>query len=253
MAVVVARHAERHDYNCILSGTNWVATAERPWDPPLSDKGHEQGRKLGLKIQQVLSEKGLPPLTAVYSSPFLRCRQTAVAAASSSSQIKVRVEQGLAESLNENWYRSWALPNSNGTWGFRGVSALDLDTIKEPAKRSVLSLLDWEKNPIDGMDEEYESQSKIPSHYSWGNFESAQNQRDRMYSVMDVLSRQHVGETILFVSHGGPVTHLYEQVTGNDWWVHGEATYASFTLYSRDDKRKKWKPLIVNESNYLEK
>ena len=256
-AVIVARHGERHDYNCILAGTNWVATATRPWDPPLSDHGHYQGRKLGLRIQQVLTQENLSPLTAVYSSPLLRCRQTAVAAASTSSQSKVRVELGLVESLNEDWYRSWAMPNSNGEWGFqekdhhKGIP-IDVTTLKEPAKRSVLDLLQWKEHSISGMDEEYESQSRIPSSYSWGTFESAQHQRDRMQYVMECLAKKHPGETILLVSHGGPVTHLFEQLMDEGWWVHGEATYASFSLYSLDIVQNKWKPRIVNESNYLE-
>ena len=256
-AVIVARHGERHDYNCILAQTNWVATATRPWDPPLSEHGHDQGRKLGLKIQQILTKENLSPLTAVYSSPLLRCRQTAVAAASTSSRSKVRVELGLVESLNEDWYRSWAMPNSNGEWGFKekdhhkGVP-IDIKTIIEPAKRSVLELLQWKEHSINGMDEEYESHSRIPSSYSWGTFESAQHQRDRMFHVMEHLTQQHPGETILLLSHGGPVTHLYEQLTEKDWWVHGEASYASFSLYSLDVKRNSWKPRIINESKYLE-
>lgn len=248
-AVIVARHGERHDYNCILAGTNWVATAERPWDPPLSEYGHEQGRQLGRRMQQVLKEQKLAPLTAIYSSPLLRCRQTAVAAASASTQSKVRVEPGLAESMNEHWYRSWSLPNSDGTWGFKGV--VNVDTLKEPAKRSVLDLLKYDDNTIEGVDEEYQSLSTVSADYCWGNFESSQNQRERMYKVMEDLARRHPGETIMLVSHGGPVTHLYQQLTEKDWWVHGEAAYASFSVYSKDEKRKSWKPHIINESSYL--
>jgi broad specificity phosphatase PhoE len=105
---------------------------------------------------------------------------------------------------------------------------------------------------VEGIDEDYQPVSTIIADYCWGNFESSQDQRERMYKVMEDLSRRHPGETVMLVSHGGPVTHLYQQLTEKDWWVHGEAAYASFSLYSRDEKRNSWKPHIINESSYLQ-
>ena len=79
-----------------------------------------------------------------------------------------------------------------------------------------------------------------------------------MAVAMNQLASQHVGETIVLVSHGGPVTHLYKSVTGNDWNAHGQSKYCCFSIYqkeydvedddSKDAKSNKWTPLIVNRT-----
>ncbi|KAG7342183.1 phosphoglyceromutase [Nitzschia inconspicua] len=77
--VVVARHGERWDYlqRDAGKGKEWIECAERPWDPPLSPNGLKQALRLGEHLGIKLQELGLPPISAVYTSPFLRCRQTA--------------------------------------------------------------------------------------------------------------------------------------------------------------------------------
>jgi hypothetical protein len=66
----------------------------------------------------------------------------------------VRIEWGLAESINESWYRSWALPGSDGTWGFRlpGQEIIDPVTLHPASKQPVGSLLDWKAtlSPLTG-------------------------------------------------------------------------------------------------------
>ena len=77
------------------------------------------------------------------------------------------------------------------------------------------------------------------------------------------------------LSVGGPVTHLYENLTGNDWSVHGESKYCCYSIYRRwiddnndeaggdgndnDDKvatetsrRPRWEPLVVNKTVHVE-
>jgi broad specificity phosphatase PhoE len=123
--VVMARHGERRDYVDLAEGKNWIPTASRPWDPPLSQHGVEQSRRMGQAIRQTLKELGLPPISVVYSSPLQRCRQTAAAAIGSlvdeatQDSFAVRVEEGLTESANAAWYGSWCLPGADSTWGYR--------------------------------------------------------------------------------------------------------------------------------------
>lgn len=81
--VVMARHGERQDYVDKAAGKNWIPTTNKPWDPPLSDTGKEQSRKMGQAIHTMIETHGLPPLTNVYSSQLIRCRQTAAAAITS--------------------------------------------------------------------------------------------------------------------------------------------------------------------------
>ena len=59
--LVAARHGEREDYIQRDAGENWIATADRPWDPPLSSAGHQQVRELGRRVARSLVEHGLPP------------------------------------------------------------------------------------------------------------------------------------------------------------------------------------------------
>lgn len=46
---------------------------------------------------------------------------------------------------------------------------------------------------------------------------------------------------------GGPVTHLYESLTGNNWDVHGESKYCCYSIYQQADGEATWKPLVVNQ------
>lgn len=76
---------------------------------------------------------------------------------------------------------------------------------------------------------------------------------------------------VLFLNTGGPVTHLYESLTGNNWSEHGMAKYCSCSIYyqteneadadedneketeEKDTKQQqqqhttKWKALMVNQ------
>jgi|Transcript_11843 broad specificity phosphatase PhoE len=256
--VIVARHGERLDYSTRDEGGNWIPTTTTPWDPPLTEQGHKQGNALGETVSKLLQERGLAGVSAVYSSPFTRCRQTAVAAvnglSANKSSIAVRLEQGLAESLNESWYRSWCVPGTNGSWGFRPKNAdgtvvdFDLASIHPQAKLPVQSiLLELEKDQsISGMDSDYSSDHKIKQNYMWGTFESQQDQRTRMHDMIERLAKAHPGETIMLFSHGGPVTHLYEELTGNHWSAHGESSYACYSVYEKEGEG--WIPLLVNQN-----
>lgn len=306
--VIVARHGERLDYIMRDRGENWVqqqqqvdgvtvsAASGRPWDTPLTKHGELQAAKLGRQIYREVVDRNLPPLVAVYSSPFLRCRQTALAAIQGfkaamkqsggvhpPSEIPpLRVELGLAESFNENWYRSWALPGADGTWGY---GKRDYPQIEDPSLSlhpasllPVQQLLDWKRDMREdngGEDEEqldlaYESVTSISSEYRLRPklLESRQDQRNRMRKVVSKVGQ--AGKTVVLVSHGGPVTHLYESLTGRDWYDgHGDSSYCCYSIYRRSPKQSShkdqtelkdsteediesyWNVLVANASQYL--
>ena len=253
--VIAARHGERQDYLCLMRGENWVPTSDRPWDPPLTDLGWKQGAALGERIKQCIAEMNLPPLTQVYSSPFQRTQETAVAAnAAFENAPRVKVEHGLAESLSEPWYRSWSLPTSNGSWGYHecdqsgAILPVNLDTLHRAALHPASAIIVPPHPPIEGIDSKHRSISKISKVYCWGSFESHRDQRNRIESTVRTVAK--AGETVLLVSHGGPITHLYEALTGNNWWVHGEASYASFTVYELTPEGK-CVTLILNENKHV--
>ena len=265
--VVMARHGERKDYVEKEAGNKWIPTTNKPWDPPLTEHGLNQSRRMGRAIQQTLKDLNLPPISAVYSSPLQRCRQTALAAIDGLSEqhsLRVCIENGLMESANATWYGSWCFDGSDSTWGYRPrkpdgsimhLHEIDVSTVHEAAKKTVQQILD--KNvlledcdlSIEAVDTSYESISQVPAPYCWGNFETRQQQRERMKTTMELLAKND--ESILCVSHGGPVTHLYEQLTGNDWTCHGESSYTCISIYVQENGGE-WQPLLVNDSKHLE-
>lgn len=116
-ALCLARHGARQDYDSLSAGENWVVSAERPWDPPLSARGMQQGARLGRGVAARVDALGQPPVRLVVTSPLLRCVQTAAAAASELGVSEICIEPALAEGLSESWFRSWAVAGADSTWG----------------------------------------------------------------------------------------------------------------------------------------
>jgi hypothetical protein len=58
---------------------------------------------------------------------------------------------------------------------------------------------------------------------------------------------------VFTASSGGPVTHLYESLTGTHWNVHGVAKYCCYSIYQQhvvageEEKGEMWTPLVVNQ------
>ena len=89
--VWIARHANRLDF----VNPDWFLTAERRYDPPLSDDGIIQAQQLA---QRLRGEK----IVHIFASPFLRTVQTANAIAEV-LDIPIKLETGLSEWLNQEW------------------------------------------------------------------------------------------------------------------------------------------------------
>lgn len=87
----IARHGNRLDF----VNPEWFNTAQRKYDPPLSDDGIIQARKLG---QRLKSEK----INHIIASPFLRTIQTANEVAKI-LDLSIKIEAGLGEWLNPDW------------------------------------------------------------------------------------------------------------------------------------------------------
>ena len=313
-----------------------------------------QGRKLGHYLHEIIERHNLPPIEAVYSSPMVRCCMTAgeaivglnekqklqsVTGSHCPLNLKVTVEAGLVESLNEKWYRSWCLPHSDGTWGGGNYEngnyppPVDENVIDPRAKvpahelcqeasdvanflsrhnRGHYVAVNDESIPDDPVDCKFtngrqlsslmnlgagsafvdataiptftddsdSSETKVRQNaeqifsiqdtgYKWGTFESRKDQQNRMERVVEELSRRHSSGTILLVSHGGPVTHLYERLTLEPWESHGISSYTSFSVYQKskdagvrdrvgvragevnETNKAIWSALEVNNSNHL--
>lgn len=89
--VWIARHANRLDF----VNPDWFLTAQRRYDPPLSEDGFEQAIQLAQRLQ---NEK----IHHIFASPFLRTVQTAHAIAEVLN-LPIYLETGLSEWLNPEW------------------------------------------------------------------------------------------------------------------------------------------------------
>jgi broad specificity phosphatase PhoE len=87
----MARHANRIDF----VNPDWFRTAERRYDPPLSDDGIIQTLKLAKRLQK-------EHIAHIFASPFLRTVQTANAVAEA-LDLPIKLETGLSEWLNPAW------------------------------------------------------------------------------------------------------------------------------------------------------
>ncbi len=89
--VWIARHANRLDF----VNPDWFLTAQRRYDPPLSDDGVVQAQQLARRL------KG-EGIAHIFSSPFLRTVQTANQVAEV-LDLPIKLESGLSEWLNPVW------------------------------------------------------------------------------------------------------------------------------------------------------
>ncbi len=89
--VWLARHANRLDF----VNPEWFNTAERPYDPPISDDGKIQAQQLAQRLKQ-------ENIAHIFASPFLRTVQTASYVAEV-LDLPIKLESGLSEWLNPKW------------------------------------------------------------------------------------------------------------------------------------------------------
>jgi broad specificity phosphatase PhoE len=89
--VWIARHANRLDF----VNPDWFLTAERRYDPPLSNDGMVQAQQLAKRLKK-------ENITHIFASPFLRTVQTANAVAEMLN-LPIKLETGLSEWLNPAW------------------------------------------------------------------------------------------------------------------------------------------------------
>ena len=242
-AVLITRHAERVDYDTRQKGGNWQASAERPWDTPITAGGVLQAEALGRAIKRRCAELGLPPLTRVFCSPLVRCVQTAAALCDTldpptdgEPSLRICVEPSLRETSGEDWFRSWAVPGANGTWGGpetcrAGVEPASLRPEAETPSNG--SRWDWLTPDTPELTRRVESAeagsiaraaARLDAGYqpfsfgspmggdegfSWGSFESEEMQVARLGRFFDHVSAAYPTETVLLVSHGGPSASLF--------------------------------------------
>ncbi|HLU99914.1 MAG TPA: histidine phosphatase family protein [Acidobacteriota bacterium] len=110
--VWIVRHGNRKDFE----DPEWHRTAVRPYDPPLSEEGRRQARETGRRLVR-------ENITHIWSSPFLRCVETAQLIADEMNG-SFKLEEGLSEWLNPEWF-SYRPDTRDPEWLQRRYSRLD--------------------------------------------------------------------------------------------------------------------------------
>ncbi len=166
----IMRHGLRRD----SIDPSWRKTAKNPDDPPLAQEGRLQAIDTG----KFLSNKDIQ---LIYSSPFLRCIQTAGLIASI-IKVPIRVEYGLSEALFAKWFS------------------------KMPDVSSITEL----KKEVEWIDEAYKS-VVIPSFPE----NEEKDTWERCARTMQRILADTKGN-ILLVGHGASVAGMLNALTGTD-------------------------------------
>ncbi|KAF9594095.1 hypothetical protein IFM89_027386 [Coptis chinensis] len=150
--ITVMRHGDRLDCEDPL----WKSTAERPWDPPLSDTGKARAFAIGKQFKDNLSA----PIHRVIVSPFLRCVQTASQIVSAlctvdknanymdvGNEVKVTIEYGLCEVFNRRNLARAPEHGKNVGFNVSELEAMFPDGTVETMEPICNQLPDWHERP----------------------------------------------------------------------------------------------------------
>ncbi|GAB2224306.1 hypothetical protein Droror1_Dr00005059 [Drosera rotundifolia] len=193
--VIVMRHGHRLDN----FDATWTAVAARPWDPPLYADGFAKASDVGDRIRRLNL-----PIHRVFVSPFLRCVQTAARVVEAlcgrdgdgegldPSKVKVAIEYGLCEMLNNDAIRSNVAPK-DGRFDFN-IPELEAMLPAGTVDRSVTRVY-----------------KELPR---WGESDA----RSRYKSIIRALADKYPSENLLLVTHG-------EGVGTFSSWLKGERVY----------------------------
>ena len=266
--LVVIRHGERLDYAEREAGNNWGASAEQPWDPPLTPAGLDQAARAGARIAQVCGERGISLPKLCYTSPLQRCGQTICQAAGglACGLSSMRIEAGLVESSGEDWYRSWAVPGADSTWGGpagckSGVAVAETE-LHPAALQPAMSLLNSPEamedkcagcEPQLSVDRDYMQLGSMVM-YNWSRMETEGETAQRLKRTAEQLLHAAQGNTVLVCTHGGPSTFLFTQLTGESEEAFGPCGYTAFSIYKYSkapDGAVVWTKIVVNDVEHL--
>ena len=267
MPLCLARHGAREDYEWKQQGKNWQEGRDRGWDPPLTSEGVRQGECLGAGLKEHCERLGIPQVSRVLSSPLTRCVQTAAAAARQLGIAEISIEYSLTEGMLEEWYRSWAVPGADSTWGGPpharcGVPLAPDAKLHANATVPSGSLLNTSAEAeaalrSSGVDSVAVSHSYEPLREAssfemcWGKFETEELLADRMEAALKGVAARYSEETVLICSHGGPCAHGYRRLLGPRARTDLTAGYTALYIFVRsaEDGRGWEAPVAASQSH----
>ncbi|MGY6530427.1 MAG: histidine phosphatase family protein [Cyanobacterium sp.] len=114
----IVRHGNRHDFVY----PEWFNTAEKKYDPPLSEDGIIQANVVAKKLKN-------EPIKHIFCSPFLRAIETAYPIAIALN-LSLKIESGLGEWHNKDW-----------------MDSKPLTQYPDNLEKKYLDIIDWNYQP----------------------------------------------------------------------------------------------------------
>lgn len=227
--LLLVRHGERIDY----VDPAWIRRNHQaePWNPPLSKAGEEQADALSLAVESWCQKLGMK-LGAVYSSPFLRTKQTAKPTAERFG-LEVKPVAHLMEWLAAEFYTAWACQDSTGHWGSGQSEIMEqfVGIVHQPAA----DLLGMRDGPLNNL--------STP--------ESQETMTKRVSSCIETLAAEHAGKIVLVVGHGGPTAFSAGRLCSVPTSEISMAEYTGIYALIRQPAQSQWTLLACNDVRHL--
>lgn len=273
--VVLLRHGDREDYRASQAGEGkgreWVSNATRPWDPKLAPNGQQQSNAAAKQLKDVLGTAGIRQPTKIFTSPLVRCVETANVVAHEFGIESLHVEEGLFEAVCEMWMRQWALPNSDSTWGgppdghvkqawseFVCGPDVATDAIRPEALAGLDALLRTPQElRADGWQrvntEHCSAVSMRAKPFCWGKFEMRPMMIERcVEQTVRKLALENRGETLVFVTHGSNSQIIFDglalQKVPKD--SGGMTALSVLTVEAGSEASGPWEVHVANDNSH---
>ena len=220
----------------------WVDTAARPFDPPLTPAGVAQGAALGRRLRSL---EGVPPVTKIFVSPLGRTVQTADAAAAELGIDALHVEPGLVEVLDAEWYSCWRCADDDA----RGdASAASLFMTPAHLKEQVSARVHVGYTPVftdldklQARRRHFAAASDVTdlvcccgaTQITRRNAERWAAMRARLDTTVRALAAAHPDESILLVTHGGPIEAVCRELDPR-LSKHAAIKYTCLSVFQED-------------------
>lgn len=224
--IVLMRHCERLDRAMEKHKRDWISTAPRPQDPPLSEHGAVQA---ALVAEQM---KGLG-IEQIYVSPLIRTVQTGhiIAKVLGLGSNSLLVEPGVIE--EDRSFRGKNSPEPLPTWDPLLLSVQELAAFSDKIKLDYTPLVNvrhvFDEEALNNVREVAEEGTP-----------KAQVIVNRTRALLQSLLQTDFG-TVLFVCHGANTKHaeaILQEGLHNNLRISGERSVGSWALFRPvDDAR----------------
>ncbi|ODV92375.1 hypothetical protein CANCADRAFT_963 [Tortispora caseinolytica NRRL Y-17796] len=190
-AVFISRHCSRID----AEDPTWKETAVTPYNPPLSARGFNEAKELGIRVKQAMHDCGGSKLS-IHSSPFLRCIQTASEIAKTVDNVELSIDCSLGEWITSDYFTDITPPPEDNHRSLVETAHRYLNNSTTPGVNNRDA---WKFGKGGEYDEEWSEMNERARKALGCIIEEA---RMRTIESDSANGNIFIGEVILIVSHG---------------------------------------------------